>query len=588
MQDGNFKISHANIPSTGVSHDNTTARDSKSKASNPGEEMRSKSKDGLSDLQCDEGRPSCQKCLSTGRKCDGYTIDLTRLSPEVRGDSIIKQVSTHLPGTREERRGFQYFVTNTAVELSGYFDSSFWEQLILQASVAEPSLRHAVIGLGALHEDFSNRHLDMETKCDAARTACGFATDQYTKAIGHLRRSLSCRKQKPLTALMSCIMFVCFESLRGHFSSAIIHLESGLKILHNSHLKSSPEDEKMIEDHIVPIFMRLCIQAVLYIDTQSEADRTAFALSVMTISKRKNVIAEEFPNLEAARRSLNQTAEGLFGVFYMCDGSVPMAQQPAEAIILYEQYRHELNQWIISFENLMKHKSARFNSKQLRGAAMCKLHYIIVNIMARVSIPDSEDLRSSRESSNDPSKTAKYENEFWIVVSLARSLINAAEQDVKEGKPPLTFSTDSGLVAPLYYTCVKCTNKSIREQAMELLRRIPRKEGMWDSPSTIRLIEGFWELERKHAATLRQQGNQPVAMSQIVHLVVNEGMRWEWKVAAKGADSEIRELCMPKGSEWDELHNLDEEALLFEEEWDLGFWELRGGIAAGLSSAWAS
>jgi hypothetical protein len=368
----------------------------------------------------------------------------------VRGESIIKQVSTHLPGTMEERRGFQYFVTSTAVELSGYFDSSFWEQLILQASVAEPALRHAVIGLGALHEDFSNRYLDMATKCDAARTGFGFATGQYTKAIGHLRRSLSSRQQKPLTALMSCIMFVCFESLRGHFSSAIIHLQSGLKILHNSHLKSSPRDEEMIEDHIAPIFMRLCIQAVLYIDTRSEADRTAFALSIMTISRRKNVIAEEFPDLETARRSLYQITEGLFSVFYMCDGSIPMVQQPAEAMILYEQYRHELSQWIIGFENLMKHKSLKFNSKQLRGAAICKLHYIVVNIMAKMSIPDPEDLRTSRETSNDPSKTAKYEDEFWIVVSLARSLINAAEQDAKEGKPGLTFSTDSGLVAPLY------------------------------------------------------------------------------------------------------------------------------------------
>jgi hypothetical protein len=112
---------------------------------------------------------------------------------------------------------------------------------------------------------------------------------------------------------------------------------------------------------------------------------------------------------------------------------------------------------------------------------------------------------------------------------------------------------------------------------MDLLLRIPRKEGMWDS---------FWELERQHAATLRQQANQPVAMSQVVHLVVNEGMRWEWKLTPKGADSEIRELCMPGGGNGngDEVNDLDEEAL----EWDMGFWELKGGFAAGLSSAWAS
>jgi hypothetical protein len=42
------------------------------------------------------------------------------------------------------------------VELSGFYSSSFWEKLILQASTAEPSLRPALIGIGALHEEFVN------------------------------------------------------------------------------------------------------------------------------------------------------------------------------------------------------------------------------------------------------------------------------------------------------------------------------------------------------------------------------------------------------------------------------------------------
>lgn len=51
-----------------------------------------------------------------------------------------------MPGTTQEKRAFEYFITRTATELSGYYSNAFWENLILQASVAEPSLRHAVIG----------------------------------------------------------------------------------------------------------------------------------------------------------------------------------------------------------------------------------------------------------------------------------------------------------------------------------------------------------------------------------------------------------------------------------------------------------
>lgn len=85
----------------------------------------------------------------------------------------------------------------------------------------EPALRHAVIGIGSLHEAFANRQLDYSPESIER----GFAINQYTKAIGYLRKSLSSRTQEPLTALMSCILFVCFDSIRGHFESALVSIQ---------------------------------------------------------------------------------------------------------------------------------------------------------------------------------------------------------------------------------------------------------------------------------------------------------------------------------------------------------------------------
>lgn len=401
-------------------------------------------------VKCDEAKPSCERCVSTGRKCDGYATSPKKLSLEVQSASDIQRLPTILPGTVDERRGFQYFVCNTAAELSGYFDTSFWEYLILQASVADPSLRHAIIGLGTLHEDFSNRKLDLATKCEVARSGFGFATGQYTKAISHLRRSLASGKQNPLTALMSCILFVCFDSLRGHFSSAIMHLQSGLKILHNSRLRSSRHDEDMIEENIAPMFMRLCIQAILYIDSREIPERMAFAEVISSISSRENIIPKEFQSLDAARRSLIQASDSLFRGSYMWDGNLPTACQPQGAIDLYVQSRSQLDAWRISFENFMRNQSLTFDSKQLRGAVLCKMHYTTMHIMARAVEPDLEDTRMAKDSCNDPQKFAGFEPEFQTIVSLARSLINAAEEDAKAGKPAFTFSTDSGLIAPLF------------------------------------------------------------------------------------------------------------------------------------------
>lgn len=65
-----------------------------------------------------------------------------------------------IPGTTAEKRGFQYFVTNTAGELAGYFNEEFWKGFVLKAALGSSegvsALRHAVVGIAALHEEFAN------------------------------------------------------------------------------------------------------------------------------------------------------------------------------------------------------------------------------------------------------------------------------------------------------------------------------------------------------------------------------------------------------------------------------------------------
>lgn len=171
-------------------------------------------------IKCDEVKPSCKRCTSTGRKCDGYGPSklLSKIENGVSKE-VVQRLSTHLPGSAAEKRGLQFFIRNTAEELSGYYDKGFWEYLLLQASSSEPALRHGVVAIGSLHEDFRNRKLLYSS------TSTGFAIDQYSKAIGNLRKSLAAGKQASLTALMACILFICFDSIRGHFTAAIVHLQ---------------------------------------------------------------------------------------------------------------------------------------------------------------------------------------------------------------------------------------------------------------------------------------------------------------------------------------------------------------------------
>jgi hypothetical protein len=266
-------------------------------------------------VKCDEDKPSCKRCSTTGRKCDGYGRD-TKISSQTFKNSsdLIQRISVHIHGNAEERRSFDFFLRNTAAELSGYYDSSFWEKLILAASAQKPSLRHAVMAIGALHEEFLRKKLLPSTP-SAENQKSKFALNQYAKAIGTLRRSLSSEKEEPLTALMSCILFVCFDSLRGWFESALVHLQSGLRILRD--MRRLSEGNHIVEETIAPLFMRLSIQCIIYIEIKSGYDQTAFARRVMDVCGKEFVIPEEFESLEEARNALNQSVNGLFSAYYM-------------------------------------------------------------------------------------------------------------------------------------------------------------------------------------------------------------------------------------------------------------------------------
>ena len=55
-------------------------------------------------------------------------------------------------GTKVEHRHLDFFYSQTAPSLAGYFDSRFWSILVPQLACSEPSVQHAMIALASFHE----------------------------------------------------------------------------------------------------------------------------------------------------------------------------------------------------------------------------------------------------------------------------------------------------------------------------------------------------------------------------------------------------------------------------------------------------
>lgn len=242
---------------------------------------------------------------------------------------------------------------------------------------------------------------------------------------------------------------------------------------------------------------------------------------------------DTFETLEEARNFLNQAANGLFRVFYLHDPDLPHSSQSQMAGYQYEKYADQVAAWGSVFGNFMSSRSEKLNTKELRGAALLKIQHTAATIMATSLRPDPHDPRPLAKVVNAPNKLRSFLPEFQTIVNLSRSLVTAAEADARSGKPPLTFSTDLGIIGPLFFCCLKCPHESVRAAALELITKCQRREGMWDSATIARLLRAYRMLGSQHRA--QEEGceggfspEEPI--NEFFDLVFRDGMKWEWRL----------------------------------------------------------
>jgi hypothetical protein len=169
-------------------------------------------------VKCDEERPHCHRCKSTGRKCD-WVRRVISTSIGLITDPVYTPIK-QFPGSLEERNYFQFFCTKTTLQLSGLFGSTFWSREVLQASVLEPAIWHAAVAVSSLQQERS------ATICKIAEgdePLSDFTLGQYVKAMQYLRGFYTKgRKPAAEVVLLCCILFICFEVSCGSLTYPLL------------------------------------------------------------------------------------------------------------------------------------------------------------------------------------------------------------------------------------------------------------------------------------------------------------------------------------------------------------------------------
>ncbi|KAL8921196.1 MAG: hypothetical protein Q9172_004158 [Xanthocarpia lactea] len=432
-----------------------------------------------------------------------------------------------------ERRGFAFFKDRTLAEISGYFPSDFWERLVPLAAFHEPALKHASIALASLHERFEKGDRSiLKSNKDIAEG--GFALQQYNKAIRCLITPRG-GNQKPAldTSLVACVLFACFETLRGHHGSALSHIHSGTQIL--TQMNDREREHGGDDNHqqmcvpletLVVLFTRLDHQKV---QVSSHVGAGARPENIYTnfiracyqlLGTRPMLLAQGKPNahpgfnpdipvvfksLEEARNSLDyqwtlylQKAVNFHYLSHLREGTE--SQEHRDANVDRSHFRAIFEKWMTAYQGFLDRNVASMNSKSLQGAMVVKIHAKFAAMHLELG---------TFQMLHDPMCWDKSLSVFEDLVDLAAAVIDAQNAaDEKRLQKPV-FQLDHSIIGPLFTVSHKCRDPYLRRKAISMLYSAPRQEGVWDSILTARVCERIMNLEEEGLGEVKTAADVP-------------------------------------------------------------------------------
>ncbi|KAJ4290511.1 hypothetical protein N0V90_010728 [Kalmusia sp. IMI 367209] len=472
-------------------------------------------------IKCDEAKPSCQRCTSTGRKCDGYKAS----APTAQSHGVVysppqlllnPNIGLDLNST-EESEAFHFFKYQTAYELSGFFDSTFWQFEVLQASHTIPAIRHAVIAIAALHRKFITGRMPVVPD-DMSDKQILFAIEQSNRAIRELTKSSAQRTVSDMMDVMTaCIMFYCLCCFQGHQSDALEHLHSGLKILH----QLDRDFDRQTDDlEVHPVSLKTLRTIFVTMDVQARGVMSKEMLETWAKRPKRNFNRppSSFVTFSQARYAFEAVYHEMMGFMQALDVDPPTRPDAAEWICgEYQQFQREFDALSILLDQFLARLSNVTAQEDRESILGIKLFREQIRVYLRL-FKGFDSAKRTREI-----EWCVEEQDMRVMLDLACELLRApSDISVPAGArpedyyPDVTdpefaskmeipaysrpiFSSNSGMLSALWLVVSKSKSSALRRRAIALMLDFPRREGIWDGVVAGRIA---WEILRLEEAAV--------------------------------------------------------------------------------------
>jgi hypothetical protein len=250
-------------------------------------------------------------------------------------------------------------------------------------------------------------------------------------------------------------------------------------------------DLKSVDDHLLETFARMNIQSVLF----GFPARYLHVIAEDARPQDRHSIPLLFVSVEEARQYLEAILNGVLHVISDSrSGSMSKEDDVAALSTQRMELQESLSEWIEAYETSIPVLLPTLDPKGGMGLALLGVYHMMTEIMLATSphpkIPWSEMVFDG------------YTHAFQNLVTRANDLAhfrNIPVHYVIDTKNcrlgGLNFTADMGLIAPLYYTAIKCRVPSIRREAIDILKSVPHRESMWDGLVVAAVAEKVVHLE---------------------------------------------------------------------------------------------
>lgn len=488
-------------------------------------------------VKCDEAKPACVRCTSTGRKCDGYDINanprsrkneaLVKVMPSGRQTAIVSATSlassiprpllADISGTEIERFYFHCFrnIAGEAVGIRHKYNTMFWKETVPQYCYEVESMKHAFIAFGAAYHNFQTTGERVDPTAPPRKTE-RFIIQQYSLAMKGLAQDtqqVSVRRRYGIT-LISCIAFFCIEMLRNDWQAALTHLSNGLQLMANlpeevSDILNNPEKWSQGSDtsHArVMYILRLLSRWEVAMRLITGDFRPRLTLRTYEARKLDTSAGSDFSSLEGVYEAVDSYCQDASAFAWLTRDHRGDTQ-------FWAQHRPRLQHSVLAersrlIGNGIYHYQSRDDMEGLTTQDLIFFHASMLRHQGATLILKMLPLPEIANEPLEIDETTQFEEFIRTAITLRDFLVCASTE-----KPAGDNSNvDLAVVPTLYVTGSSCRDETLRKTILGLALEWPQRENFWDGPALRQMLD---------VNGLKSGGTRRAVME-----TVNETVKW--------------------------------------------------------------